>query len=360
MNFKAHIDNFMSALIEWLFRRNSRGLAVMKGGIALLLALLAGIKFSLTIPTPFGSFTLGWGDSSIGTLLTWVLIALAAGITCIGLCLAMREANIEGRKRVFVIELRGLRDWDGPPLADHVPASLIGKREQILLDMRQRIQDGVIVDPDAALKRISSLRSSLALRENGLDHRDFAYVVGGLAPVPLTFLVGIILDDEIPVAFMDWDRHARKWHSLDEPDDSKRFTIDGLDAVPTGADEIVLAVSASYKVDLTSARARFPSCTVVHLLLDGASTTSHLSSAKQIALGRQFLDTCLQLHSRGVKRIHFFLAAPSTLALRFGTLYDKRNLPSISVYQYEQGKPQPFAWAVDMPVAGAPEPRVLS
>jgi hypothetical protein len=360
MNLRAHFDSFISALVEWLFRRRSRGFVVMSGGLTLLSALLAGMNLSLTIPARFGSFTLGWANNSIGMVLSYVLITLAVVMIFIGLWLVMRESQIEGRMRVFVIELRGLRDWDGPPLADYVPATLVGKREQILLDMRQRIQDGVIIDPHAALKRISSLRSDLALRENGLDRRDFAYVVGGLAPVPLTFLVGVILDDEIPITFMDWERHARKWHRLDEPDDSKRFIIDGMDAILARADEVVLAVSASYQVDLANARARLPTCPAVHLKLDGATTTSHLSSAKQIALGRQFLDTCLQLHSRGVKRIHLFLAAPSTLALRFGTLYDKRNLPSIAVYQYEQGKPQPFAWAVEMPVAGAPESRLLS
>jgi len=172
--------------------------------------------------------------------------------------------------------------------------------------------------------------------------------------------VGVVLDDETPITFMDWDRHARKWHRLGEPDDLKRFVIDGLDALPAQADEVILAVSASYQVDLANARAKLPGCAVVHLLLDGASTSSHLSSEKQIALGRQFLDTCLKLQARGVKRIHLFLAAPSSLTLRFGTLYDKRNLPLVAVYQYEQGKPQPFAWAISMPVAGTSEPSLLS
>jgi len=360
MNLRAHVDNLLSALIEWVFRRKSRGLLVMRAGSALLVLLIAGMNLSLTIPTGSGSFTIGWADGGISPLLSYGLIALAVVLILVGLFLVIGEARIEGRKRVFVIELRGLRDWDGPPLTDDVPASLPGRREPILLDMRQRIQDGVIVDPGAALKRISSLRSDLELREKGIDRRDFSYVAGGLAPVPLTFLVGVVLDDETPITFMDWDRHARKWHRLSEPDDLKRFVIDGLDPLPAQVDEVILAVSASYQVDLASARAKLPGCAVVHLLLDGASTSSHLSSEKQIALGRQFLDTCLKLQARGVKRIHLFLAAPSSLTLRFGTLYDKRNLPLVAVYQYEQGKRQPFAWAISMPVAGTSEPSLLS
>lgn len=360
MNLAAHRDNFLSALIEWIFRRRSRGLAVLGAGSALLALVIAGMNFSLSIPIGGASFTIGWANSGIDSFISYGLIVLAVVLMVIGVYLVIGEWRIEERKRVFVIELRGLRDWDGPPLADHVPAALIGRRDQVPLDMRQRVQDGVIVDPAAALKRISSLRTDLAIRENGIDHRDFSYVVGGLAPVPLTFLVGVMLDDETPITFMDWDRHARKWHRLDEPDDTKRFIIDGMDALPAQADEVVLAVSASYQVDLANARTKLPSRPVVHLRLDGASTSSHFSSEKQVALGRQFLDTCLQLHSRGVKRIHLFLAAPSSLTLRFGTLYDKKNLPPVAVYQYERGKPQPFVWAVDMPVAGMPDPQLLS
>lgn len=359
MNLSAHFDNFVSALIEWVFRRKSRGLTIMRIGVTLLIALITGVSLSLTFPTSKGPITLGWSNGGVGPIVTYVLLVLAICLIFYGLRLVIGEVRTEDRKRVFVIELRGLRDWNGPPLAGHIPASLIGKREQILLDLRQRIQDGVIIDPNAALKRISSLRTNLALREDGVDRRDISYAVGGLAPVPLTFLLGVMLDDESPITFMDWERHTGTWHSLGEPDDMKRFMTQGMDELPTQLDEVILAVSASYQVDLDNARAKLPSCPVIHLVLDGASTSSHLSLVKQVALGRQFLDICLQLHAKGTKKIHLFLAAPSTLTLRFGTLYDKRNLPPVAVYQYERGQTQPFVWAVAMPVAGMEEPRLI-
>jgi len=359
MSNKKHWDNFVSAAIEWVFRKKSRGVIVLKSGVALLVALIAGLTLSFTIPTPNGSFTIGWGNSGVDPIISFVLIGLAVFVAGAGVWLVFKEAAAEKRKRVFVIELRGLRDWDGPPLSEHVPSALVGTREQITIDLRQRVTDGVIVNPAAALARINNLRLDLEAREATLDSRDFVYVVGGLAAVPLTFLTGVVLDDETPITFMDWDRHNRTWHALGDADDGKRFEVEGLASV-TSVGEVILAVSASYSVDIANAQLRVPGAPLVQMKLDGANTTSHLSGKKQIALGEQFLDVCLSLQSKGVTKVHLFLAAPSSLTFRLGTLYDKRNLPPVSIYQYERGEQQPFAWAVDMPVAGLREPRLVT
>jgi hypothetical protein len=328
--------------------------------VTLLVAVIAGLTLSITVPTPSGSVTVGWGNTGVDPLLSWALVGVAVAIVFVGVGLLLKEVAGEDRKRVFVVELQGLRDWNGPPLVDHVPLSLVGRRDHIPVDLRQRVLDGVIIDPTVALSKITSLRNDLATREAGMDRRDFSYVAGGLAPVPLTFLTGILLDDETPIRFMDWDRHARAWHSLDNPDDGKRFSVDGMSTLGGSIGEVVLAISASYAVDIANAQALFPNLPLVQMRIEGATATSHLSASKQIALGRQFFDTCLELHAKGATKVHLFLAAPSSLALRFGTLYDKRNLPPVAVYQYEPGRPQPFVWAVEMPVAGVQQPRITS
>ncbi|MBA3068114.1 MAG: SAVED domain-containing protein [Hyphomonas sp.] len=360
MSLKELVLKFFATAIEWVFRRKSRGLATLKVGVTLLITVIAGLTLSISVPTPSGQFTLGWGNSGVDPALSLALVGVALAIVCVGIVLLLKEVAGEERKRVFVVELQGLRDWNGPPLVDHIPSSLVGRRDQIPVDMRQRVQDGVIVDPTVALSKITSLRNDLATREAGMDRRDFSYVVGGLAPVPLTFLTGILLDDETPITFMDWDRHARAWDSLNNPDDGTRFSVEGLSALNAPLEEVVLAVSASYAVDIANAQALFPNLPLVQLRMEGATATSHFSVPKQIALGKQFFDTCLKLHSQGATKLHLFLAAPSSLTLRFGTLYDKRNLPPVVVYQYEQGKSQPFRWAVEMPVAGVPHARILS
>lgn len=45
------------------------------------------------------------------------------------------------------------------------------------------------------------------------------------------------------------------------------------------------------------------------------------------------------LLGQGVEHIHLILASQNSIAFRFGQAYDKRNLPSVSVYQYEHHQP---------------------
>src|SRR5690606_4291199 len=140
----------------------------------------------------------------------------------------------EGRQKVIVIEARGLRDWQGEALEKAVPPLIKGRREQVMVDVRQGLVDGQIVSPEVAIRRLSSIPDDISRRCDGLDRADISFVLGGLAPVPLLFLLGVIVDDESHTLIMDWDRTRRMWRALDEEDDCKRFTVVGLDAVPSG------------------------------------------------------------------------------------------------------------------------------
>jgi hypothetical protein len=359
MTKKTHFDDLINALIDFFLRKRSRGVTVIKIAGGLLLALIVGYSLSINIPLPDGPITLSWSDTGVGPFVSFLLFGSALALLAFGAFLTWQEHKADSRKKVFVLEFRGLRDWNGPPLSESVPMTIDGQREQILIDLRQRVVDGYIVAPQVAIDRIMSLQSDLERREAALDRRDFKYVVGGLAPVPLTFLTGIVLDDETPYTLMDWDRHTKVWRSLDEEDDGRRFSTHGLDSVSSQAAEVILAISASYAVDLANAQKKCAGLQVVHLELVGATNASHWSEAKQIALGKQFLDTVLTLSKKGVQRIHLFFAGPNSLVLRFGSLYDKRNLPAVTIYQYDQGNTQPFTWSVEMPVAGRSAARLI-
>ena len=93
--------------------------------------------------------------------------------------------------------------------------------------------------------------------------------------------------------------------------------------------------------------------------LGSPSTDAHWSLEKQQALGRQFLDVALRLEALGVKEIQLFLASASSVAFRFGQLYDKRLLPNLIVHQYERAQSPPYPWGVRMPVAGKAHPEVV-
>lgn len=351
---------FIRSAIDWLFRKRSTGLYLIRAGATLLTALLVGLTIGVRVPTNRGPLIFNWSTSG-GTAdaISDGIFIIAAALIVLGLIMVHHDWRALSRRRALVIEVRGLRDWNGEPLAEAVPGYVPGRREQVLVDVRQGLIDGKLIEPDAAVRKIVSLPDDLARRAAGMDRGDLTYIIGGLAPVPLSFLVGVILDDEALMEFMDWDRHAQTWRPLDGEDDGRRFAIHGLEAVERGTGSVALAVSASYDVDVAAVTAMRPNSPLVTMKLEGKSTGSHWSEQKQQALGRQFLEVAMELGGLGVREILLFLAAPGSLVFRFGRLYDKRNLPALLVCQYEQGGRPPYPWAIAMPVAGRATPDVV-
>jgi hypothetical protein len=176
--------------------------------------------------------------------------------------------------------------------------------------------------------------------------------------VPLQFYAGFLFDDETSLTFMDWQRNERKWRALDDIDDAERFipcTLPNSDS-----SEVVLAVSISYEVDYEAIEKCFPKMPIVILKLKIPTVNSLWSEEKQQALGQQFLIILGQLANLGVKRIHLILAAPSSLCMRLGSLYDHRNFPELVVYQYEKSNSKAYPWGILMPTHGIETHKVIN
>jgi hypothetical protein len=344
-----HKDYFIRSLTDFIFRRKHPALALVVGGLGVFSLVLAGVALKISIPTTEGVAYLSFSTDTAAGALTWVAVAVALVLIISGLTWLYNDWKQVDRRRVFAIEFRGLRDWQGAPLVYAIPPSVEGRRVEILKDLRQRVRDGHVVDPQAAVERLMTLRATLDDHEAGRDRADSTFVVGGLAPVPLSFLAGVLLDDESPMTFFDWDRDAKLWCELNRDDDGDRFVIDGLAGVPAGAHRVTVLISVSYAVDEISALRRVGPGPVVRLALSALTTNNHWSEGKQRALTRQFLDTMTALKGKGVGQIDLFLAGANSLVLRLGSVYDKRNLPPITVYQYEGNA---FSWGVIIPVAG--------
>lgn len=358
--------HFLKSLIDWIFRRRSPALIMKSAGlVCTTLAFGAGWVLDVSIPFLDGQVDISF-DSSGGapTFLVYAVGIVGLGLLITGFCWEIFRYRTERksleRKKVIVMEARGLRDSGGTPLIEAIPASLEGYRDLFPIDMRQGIKDGEIVEPEVALGELISLPTDLKRRENGIDRRDLTLVYGGLAPVPFTFLTGVLIDDENAVVILDWDRHRENWRELEDSDDGKRFVCSGLDCIPVDAREVALAVSVSYRVNTDDVRAKVGGIPVVALELEGGSPDCHWSEDKQRALGVQFLETVIGLGNRHVEHIHLFLAAQNSIVFRFGRLYDKRNLPKVVVYQYQRSTVPPYPWGIMMPVCGIERPMLLS
>jgi hypothetical protein len=256
-----------------------------------------------------------------------------------------RKAN--SKKRLLVIEARGLRDDDGSPLIEAMPKKIIGQRTEILLDLRNRM-DGKVIDPERAINEIESTHRLVNQYRASLDRCELTVFYGGLTSVPYTFLTGILLDDEGAVITYDWERTEEAWRALDDPDDGLNFKFAGVDAVRETRD-VVVALSYSYPINDEDLATTFTD-PIVRVTLDGMSSDSHWSQRKQNRLAQQFFECIKELSSLGITQIHLVMAAPNSVVFNFGRRYDKRNLPKIIVYQYERGQQPAYPWGIQMPV----------
>jgi hypothetical protein len=346
-----HFNNFIEGAIDWLWRKRSKGLTLIRSSIPILLALLgAGWKMNVIAPTSSGAFQLSF-DMNQGTPAYLIIVGLIVFVILfvVGIILLINEERRLGKKRAVAVELRGLRDTTGDPLKDKIPHNIPGRREQILVNIRR--SDGHILDLEEALQQVVHLPTSIAHFNEGADRSDIAYVAGGLAPVPFSFLLGVLLDDEGKVTLMDWDRIGEYWRSLDSQDDGDRFSITGMEQIGQ-AEEIVVSISVSYQTNMPAITQAFIGQPIVSLTLSKLPEGDHWSEDKQSALAQKFFETMRSLCSTGVKQVNIVLAAPNSIVIRFGRIYDKRNLPALTVWQYENGQTPAYPWGVSMPVAG--------
>lgn len=352
------VDHVIRSGTEWLFRRKSPGLTIFRSGVVILVTTLAS-GWLLTLRVPVGDGQLDMELDSSGGLppiLGFAGFGVASLCITVGLVLEgmawTSERRRLGRKRVLVIEQRGLRDFSDSPVADAVPVSLEGARDTILVDIRQRLEDGTIVSPEVALRRIEVLPQLLEQKRAGIDRSDISVVYGGLVPVPFAFLTGMLLDDEDRIVFLDWDRNAGRWRALDGMDDGDRFVLTGLDSISEGTSDVVLAVSASYQVDLPAVQRTLGPLPTVHLQLLNGHPDCHWSEEKQRALGQAFTATLVTLCNRQIGRVHLFIAAQNSVTVRLGRAFDKRNMPPATIYQYERTNVPPHPWGIRLPTHG--------
>jgi hypothetical protein len=187
---------------------------------------------------------------------------------------------------------------------------------------------------------------------------DVSVAVGGVAAVPGMFFIGMRMEDESLVERYDWNRDLKSWRLIDGIDDGNRPTpLEIPTFLPPDA-EVVLAVSASYRVDDAAIAATFPGLPLVRLAALKIEANSYWSQEVQLQFSKAFRSAVQELLHRQVKRIHLVLAAPASLALLLGSTYDERLHPELIVYQFEKSSTPPYPWGILLPHHGSAEPKV--
>ncbi|HRO19038.1 SAVED domain-containing protein [Alcaligenes phenolicus] len=355
---------FCSKLIEWAFRKRGIARTLIVAGISLILAAV-GINWAGKLLYKDETRSLNLSISTTDAFPSWVywgLLGLGLLLLVTGVIFAVwdawRDAKASQRCRALVIEVRGLHSSPDSPL-ENAKISSPGVRQTVLIDFRPASEQE-LVNPDAALDRISGLKSTLTSLSKGLNRSDISIVVGGLAPVPTLVLVGALLDDESEITVFDWDRSIGDWRETNQVDDGARLRILNAPTFNSGITEAVLAVSASYEIRTEDLDAKFPSLPRLVLSSDQPISADRFwSLEKQSAYIVTIREAIQHLTAAGVKRIHMVLAAPSSLSLRVGMAYDRRLSAELVVYQYERRLDPPYPWGILLPSACFPTPSVI-
>ncbi|WP_375278594.1 SAVED domain-containing protein [Alteromonas australica] len=348
---KNAISYFVRKITDFAVRRRSPALALARLGFYLVMAALGGgWLVSAKHQGTSGIWELSYYASSTPQLIS--LIAFVVGVLAFisgsiwEIVRYLDERKLNSKRKTIVIEQRGLVDTSDTPLSEYIKDKCSWQVDSLVIDIRERIIDNVITSPETAFIKVSHLKMSLAEKTAQYAASDISIAYGGVFPVPFAFYTGYLLDDESKITVYDWERDDGVWNDLDGDDEGEQFVIEQ----PTVKSKaVVLALSVSYLVDRQAVASVFNGMPVHYLTLPTIDRNNHWSKGKQDRLSGDFLEYCKTLLGQGVEHIHLVLASQNSVAFRFGQAYDKRNLPSVSVYQYERYQPMRYPWYVNIP-----------
>lgn len=279
----------------------------------------------------------------------WVnVVCVGTGLILIaaGLYLIFNTHREQRRKLLVAIELRGLSQTADTTIQSAIPSLAIGRRDSIFIDVRQLVQ-GTVTQKQEAVDCINLIPARLRQLKDGRDREDLSIYAGGLAPVPLLFLAGNLIAAESEVQWLDWDRTKARWVSPNEGTDlSKLLPINYEELY----EEVALAFSISYPINLLEINKAFPNTKVLELKIENPAPGLVISEIAIQRLTQDFMNCIAKLQSKRASKIHLILAAPSVLSFRLGSCYAGRNMPELIIYQYQQAqKESPYPWGIRMP-----------
>ena len=342
------MDRFQDLLHFFVRRATSHTMRLSQAGSLVLVAAVSGLGLrwlpdELSITS--GEFSLQVG--MLPDMPMWVSgVLLAVGVLLHAAALVARHAK---RRKVICLQVSGLRSLPRRSISQDASWRLIGWRDRWHIDLRDHLVDGKLHQPELVVHRIAHVQQSLRERAEGFESGDVDLVVGGLAPVPLLMLLGYQLDDEFPLHIMDWDRSKERWFEPRRGGDALAIATEGLDEIEEGTREAAVSLSVSYGIrpeDVARQIGDLP-----HVRIHMPHTSAKWRD-QQEQIAQTWFDALKALQARGVDRVHLFVAVPASLAIQLGRRYDRRNLPSARVYQYDRDTALPYPLSLELPRPG--------
>lgn len=351
--FLAGIDYFKTKML----RLSSATLYVSVGMFLMSSALSMGlfIDIDLAYGPLGGGFNIAdrqtWPVGIQYGLLILGLISIGYGLIVVHPKHLKRVEEATQRQRVVVVDHRGLTFAVNKTVFESVPPEFLGRREEMPIDQTPYVsRNSRVDDPEKSLEEVLHIRRDIDGRVKAVDKKDVTVIYGGLASVPFTFLTGYLIDDDNDVEVMDWDRFKGKWrHIKPIGREAQEATISGLEEARS-AEEVVVALSISYKADMSALAKAFPDLPLVHMDSWDYQPNNHWDQEQQHRWTEQFVTLIRALG--GAKKIHLIIAAQNSVVFTLGRSYDRRNCPPLYVYQYERDEDPAYPWAVEMPRVG--------
>ncbi|KXF79939.1 SAVED domain-containing protein [Enterovibrio coralii] len=360
----SNINTVLKNTIKWLFRRKSPAARVLGSGITLLTLSLAGDwALAVAYDSAHDSIGVKFSSSEVPEILVFIAFAIGVFLIALGVIWLILDAITErkrlSQKVVIPIEQRGLVNTSDDTLSAFAGNLNKGKQVNgIVIDIRDSLTNGAVSNPTKALDKVLGIERSIEERRLQKGADDVEIIYGGIVPVPFAFLTGYLLDDESSIQVVDWNRESSSWGELKSKDDDEKFIVKNV-VKNEESKELVVAISFSYHADIEAIKDTFSGMNLLQLSLMNPRFNNHWSKTKQDRLAYEFIECIKAQLVDGYEKIHLILASQNSVAFRFGQAYDRRNLPPVTIYQYERNQTLKYPWGICIPNRSSSLPTIV-
>lgn len=329
----------------------STGSLILSAGLAIL-AITLGFNIVGILTVHLGGLNFAASVTSSETpafliYLATLLIILGASVLLYNEHKKHKQMELENnRKVILVVQIDAYSNVTPTPLKASIPKEIIGKATPIYIDKREALLGGRNLQEVSM--DIINIEQTLAQYARGNDAADISICAGGLAPVPLLFLLGNVLEDERPIHWAEWERVESRWAWSNEGKQISPWQLSKLESMD--AEEVVLKSGISYPILQGDISIAFPRHQVLTWEPREKLFQIIINEQSCINICNEFKSLMLQLKGQGIKRIHLLLACSSALTMRLGSVLDPRNMPEVIVYQYEKNSELIYTWGLGVKV----------